>query len=124
MRPDYCRNFHCHWLNEPSFGDIWKPSVSKFVMNYEDQNRFAIVCDPGHPTAWSREPYGPILRKLAAGLLAEGRYMLVYAGATKHIVLPSHDVPVGRRDEDRIFSIRKRIAGGEETYIVDFDDAA
>ncbi len=122
-RPQFCQDFHCHWINEKSFGEEWKPSIAKFVMNNEGENRFAIICDPGHPTAWSRDPYGSELRKIAAKLLTQGRYMMVYAGPMKHIVLPDQDVSVGKINDNRLFSIRKRRLNGVDLYSVEFGDA-
>lgn len=123
-RPQFCREFFCHWIQDMSLGAEWQPSISKFVMNNEDDKRFAVICDPGHPRAWAREPYGATLRALAARLLGEGRYIMIYAGPYKHILLPDQEVHVGRHDQERIFSIRKRVGTGADTYFVEFADAA
>ena len=124
VRPQFCKDFHCHWIHEHSLGEEWKPSIAKFVMNNEAVDRFAVICDPGHPTAWSRAPYGSQLRKIAAKLLENGRYMMVYSGPVKHIVLPNEDVHVGKIDDNRKISIRKHRRFGTERYSVEFADAS
>jgi hypothetical protein len=93
-------------------------------MNNEAADRFAVICDPGHPTAWSRAPYGTQLRKIAEKLLQNGRYMMVYAGPVKHIVLPNEDVHVGKIGDNRRITIRKHTLLGTERYSVEFADAS
>jgi hypothetical protein len=100
-RPEFCRDFHCHWILDVSFGEEWKPDKSKLVMNYRpDANVFTVMVDPGSPGAWLREPYHSGLRALA-GALSQKRHMLqVVVNHDATIVTPSRQFHIGSESSE------------------------
>jgi hypothetical protein len=71
-RPQECRDFNCMWLLDERFGEYWKPSKSKIVINPKldgDKAYVAFVVDPDYPLRWKQEPWFSDIKVLAkAGL--------------------------------------------------------
>ena len=120
-RPQFCRDFHCLWIADQSFGPEWKPETSKFVLNLDQGGRrLAIVPDPGSPNAWKREPYGPRLREIAGEFLAQGRNVVVFDSIWKTLILPDGEVRLGKREERVRYEVRPEPAGAGVKYRVVF----
>lgn len=102
-RPDACRGFYCGYLRLPQIDDRWKPSKSKFLINYEDRaGRIVIHADPARPDAWRADPYIKTIRQWAAASRRQGGMVLVWAGSQATIVLPDREVALGHVREDQI----------------------
>jgi hypothetical protein len=116
-RPQFCRDFHCHWIKDDSFGEEWKPEKSKFVMNYRpDQNAFAVVVDPGFPGAWLKEPYHSGLRRLAGRLAQQKHVVQISINHDIWVIGPQKDFHVGITEDDLSFTwTERRVAG--QTYV-------
>jgi hypothetical protein len=114
-RPDFCRDFSCHWLKDTSFGDEWKPERSKLVMNYRpDDNAMAVMVDPATPKAWRKEPYHSGLRMLAATLARRQHILQIVVNHDTTVISSTRDFHVGG-PFDRLNLRWRRIqtAGGE-----------
>lgn len=117
-RPQFCRDFHCHWILDSSFGEEWKPEKSKLVMNYRpNDNAFVVMVDPGSPGAWLREPYHSGLRALA-GRLAQKRHVVeIVVNHDTTIITPTRNFPVGSNADELEFRWAQRSSTGTEpTY--------
>jgi hypothetical protein len=109
-RPQFCRDFHCHWIKDLSFGEEWKPEKSKMVMNYRsDQNVFSVVVDPGMPGAWLREPYHSGLRRLAARLAEKRHALQISINHDVWIITETRDFHVGAQSEEIQFTWNEKM---------------
>jgi hypothetical protein len=119
-RPNFCRDFHCLWINDQSFGPEWKPEIAKFVMNIEDGgDQLVVMVDPGQRNAWKREPYRSSFRAMADQLWAEKRMtVIVIDGVSKILVLPDEDIVIGGARQDVRYSVSARIVAGRQLFSV------
>ncbi len=119
-RPDFCRDFHCLWINDVSFGPEWKPETAKFVMNLDEGGRrLAVIPDSGSPNAWKREPYGSRLREIAGQFLAQGRNVVVFDMVWKTLLLPDGETRLGKREERVRYEVRTlNLASGPKYEVV------
>jgi hypothetical protein len=119
-RPDFCRDFHCLWIDDLSFGPEWKPEIAKFVMNIEEGgDQLVVMVDPGQRAAWKREPYHSSFRTMAAELWAERRMTIVVLdGVTKILVLPDEDKVIGGAREDVSYAVATRDVAGRPLFTV------
>ena len=106
-RPSVCRNYYCGWLMSASLGPEWQPSVCKMLINFEtDQLRVSVHVDPGHPTAWRREPYYSQFKQWSRQF--EGKKVIVvFVKRRANLVLPDKDMDLGELEPDdniQIFS--------------------
>jgi hypothetical protein len=117
-RPNFCRDFHCLWISDLSFGPEWKPEIAKFVMNIQDGgDQIVVMVDPGQRHAWKREPYYSSFRTMADELWAEKRMTIVVLdGVNKILVLPDEDVVIGGAREDVGYSVSTRIVAGKQLF--------
>jgi hypothetical protein len=68
-RPEFCKDFHCQWIKDDSFGPEWKPDTAKFVMNFrETLGILAVMVDANNPGSWRREPYYSRLKMIARNM--------------------------------------------------------
>ena len=113
-RPEPCRGFYCGYLRLPQIDDRWKPSKTKFLINYEDAaNRIVIHADPARPDAWRVDPYIKVIRQWAVSARKQGGMVIVWAGPRATIVLPDRDVDLGPVREDQlIVPIERRTPHG------------
>lgn len=57
-RPQQCRSFFCHWMENPGLGEEWRPSKARFMIMGKDGGRtMLVVVDPDRPDAWKKQPY-------------------------------------------------------------------
>jgi hypothetical protein len=117
-RPEFCREFFCRYMIDPSFGPEWKPDTCKFVMNYQPNGTFAVSVDPGHRTAWKQEPYYSGLKHMSGQLLAGGVTMFVDDRIHKIIVTPDEDVIAGNVHDVPNYEIFKDVRAGITSYRV------
>lgn len=110
-RPQFCRDFHCHYILDAQVGEDWKPEVSKFIMNFQSNNTMWIKVDPAHKTAWKKEPYYSVLKRWSADFIAAGGYLLVDDGLAAYCVTPSDDVVVSSHGKKVDFHIRTTKVG-------------
>lgn len=95
-RPETCRAFFCHWLENPNLGPEWKPDRAKFLLYTEAGGRRLVVgTDPAAPGAWRREPYYAQFKRWAALGAASNRQVIVFSGKRATAVLPDRDVDLG-----------------------------
>lgn len=125
LRPKQCREFQCLWLTEDWLTEAWKPSIAKFVMDWEyDHKCLSILCDPNQPNAWKREPYYTVLKALAQRHLAENRIVMIVEPTRRLLMLPDQEVVLGGREE--LFSWEVKNIGTEQAphFDVIFDRVA
>jgi uncharacterized protein len=57
-RPEQCRTFFCHFMENAALGEEWRPSKSRFMLMGKDNGQTVlVVVDPDRPDAWKRHPY-------------------------------------------------------------------
>ncbi len=57
-RPDSCRSFFCHFMENPRLGEEWRPSKSRLmILGKDDGHTVLVMVDPDRPDAWKKEPY-------------------------------------------------------------------
>ncbi len=119
-RPKFCRDFHCLWINDRSFGPEWKPETAKFVMNVQDGgDQLVVMVDPGQRNAWKRAPYYGSFKAMAESLWAERQMtIVVFDGINKTLVLPEDDVVIGGVREDVRYSVSATKLGGKRMFNV------
>jgi len=93
-RPPSCRDFVCQWLNDPSMGPEWKPSISKLVLDSKPR-LLAVHADPAVSKPWRAEPYNSVLKRLAAQGLARGTIVMVIERRRSIVILPDREVDLG-----------------------------
>jgi hypothetical protein len=103
---------------DPNLGPAWKPDICKFVMNYQPNGTFAVSVDPGHRTAWKREPYYSSLKRISGQLLEQGIAMFVEDSVNKIIVTPNEDVLAGGANDVPNYEILKDVRAGVTSYRV------
>jgi hypothetical protein len=120
QRPSSCQDFHCGWLQTDLFGDEWRPITSKMVISGETQqdgsavDRITVYVDPGFPTAWRKEPYYSLLRRLGDQLMARERQLLVRINDRTFVFLPDKaEIDLGLCKEDDIIVTRQVPPFGE-----------
>ena len=125
-RPDPCRRFYCGYMRIKDLDERWKPSRSKFLVNFESAaNRIAILADPARPDAWKAEPYYSTIKQWARNAAPHGGQVIVWAGPNATLVLLDRDKPLGAvRDDQFIVADDKRTARGVEAdfIVVNSDD--
>ena len=95
-RPQFCRDFICNWLTNPSLGEEWRPDRCKFVMTYRPTHgSFVITVDAGSPSAWRKEPYHTVIRQLAGWLANERHILQVMVNREVIVVTPTREFPMG-----------------------------
>jgi hypothetical protein len=126
VRPDVCRKFYCGYMRIRTLDDRWKPSKSKFLVNFESaSNRIAIHADPARADAWKSEPYYSTIKEWARNAARNSGQVIVWAGDTATLVLPDRDKILGIvRDDQFIVAEEKRTARGIEVdfVVVDAND--
>jgi hypothetical protein len=113
-RPQYCRSFHCLWMTQGWLGPEWKPDRAKMVLSIDPTTRSLFVqVDPGAAGAWRCDPYYGHLKSWAAGVVGQGRHVVVFVNRNATVVLPDRDVPLGPLGPgDRIVTRERRTATG------------
>ena len=57
-RPEQCRDFFCHFMENPRLGEEWRPSTARFMLLGKDGGHTVlVVVDPDRPDAWKKAPY-------------------------------------------------------------------
>jgi hypothetical protein len=65
----------------------------------------AVLCDPGYPLAWRREPYYRELRDWSAVARRQGKIVLAYAEETRTLIAPEGDFYLGEvKPQDEILT--------------------
>jgi hypothetical protein len=120
-RPQFCRDFHCHWILDSSFGDEWKPEKSKLVMNHRpDDNVFVVMVDPGSPGAWLKEPYHSTLRSLAGRLAQQRIAVEIVINHDTTVITPTRNFHIGTQAEQIEFKWAERNGPmGREIELID-----
>jgi len=125
-RPGPCQSFFCGYRRIADLDDRWKPSIAKFLINYEERaNRIAIHADPDRPDAWRVEPFHTTIKGWARTAARQGGQVIVWRGDYATLVLPDRDKDLGRvRDDQFIVSVEKKTLRGVEPdfAVVDADD--
>jgi hypothetical protein len=113
-RPDHCRSFFCLWMTDGTMPTEWKPERSKLVLSIEPATRFINVqVDPGSPSAWRTEPFYSQLKSLAAQIMPEQRFVMIFINKSATVLLPDKDVPLGViGDGDELIPYRQVLPGG------------
>jgi hypothetical protein len=120
-RPQFCRDFHCHWISDLSFGEEWKPEKSKLVMNYRPaDNAFVVMVDPGSPGAWLREPYHSALRTLAGKLAQQKHALEIVVKHDTTVISPTRDFKLGANADEIEFKwAERKTPGGLMVELID-----
>lgn len=110
-RPQFCRDFHCHYILDAQVGEDWKPNISKFIMNFQSANIMWLKVDPAHKMSWRTEPYYSVLKRWSRDFIDAGGYLLVDEGFTAYCITPSDDVVVSRHGVKVDFHIKTTKVG-------------
>ncbi len=95
-RPQFCKDFFCNWIVNPSLGEEWRPDRSKLVLNYRPEaGAFMVMVDPGAPGAWRKEPYHSVLKALSGWLAGERHILQVVVNHEVTVVTPDREFPLG-----------------------------
>lgn len=122
LRPKACRDFSCLWLTEDFLNDDWKPSVSKFVLMWEfEEKSLTIVTDPKMPNAWKAEPYFKALMTLCEKHLEEDRLVMILNGEKRYVLLPDGPVFVCSAQEKFKWTVTKTQKQSGPHYFVEFE---
>ncbi len=98
-RPQFCRDFHCEWVRDQTFGDEWKPEKAKFVMNFrENLGVLSVMVDPSSPTSWRREPYHSVLRSMAESMAQKQYIIQVIVLKSVTVIGPEKEFLIGDYD--------------------------
>jgi hypothetical protein len=125
-RPEFCKDYFCHWHFDASLGPEWRPDVAKFLISNEVGGIWlSIITDRNLPNAWRREPYHSRLRGLAGRLIDGGKHgLLLIDGDRKFIVLPDREVLIGQRDTHANVRFKRAVVNGQVCYDVEQLEAA
>jgi hypothetical protein len=119
-RPRQCRTFQCHFLENTSLREEWRPSKSRIILVVSpDGQRIGAHVDPERPGAWRREPFYSTLKVWAREALSrEGQIGQVYVtiGNRTIVILPDRNVDMGIVESDEIVVTRKQYGPGGVTY--------
>ncbi len=111
-RPAPCRSFACLWLSDSSVPDDLRPDRSKVVFDSDSGGRRLIArCDPGHPTAWRREPIYGQLKAWAREGEGRGELVVAVAGRRVWVIGPDEDLDLGDLEPGLAFSVERTPAG-------------
>lgn len=125
-RPSECRDFHCGFLTNASFGDHWKPANSKMVIALAgDANQLTVFVDPDRPEAWRKEPFYSDIKSWARVAAKNQGRVVVSLGYEVIVVAPEGETSLGPVGEDElIIGRRKRGSSGTgvEHIVVNRDD--
>ena len=115
-RPRECIEFYCLYRISPELEEVWKPSVSKMLLNYAaSAKQVNVHTDPDFPGMWQREPYYRQIKDMAAHLLARQSHLVVWEGDELIAILPDRDVRLGdARDKNIVVSAR--LVNGQVQY--------
>jgi hypothetical protein len=117
-RPQFCRDFHCHYILDAEVGEDWRPDICKFIMNFQSANIMWIKVDPAHKTAWKREPYYGVIKRWSKDFIDAGGYILIDDGLSAYCVTPSDDVMVSTHGQPVDFHVRTTKVGLTTVYDV------
>jgi len=119
-RPQVCRNFHCMWLMDASFGPEWQPERCHMVLWLDlDGRRLNANVDEDHPGAWLQEPYHSQLKALASFALDRNGQVVVFVGPDTFVILPDRHVALGPLGPDEYIFIERLGKGGFDARKVD-----
>ncbi len=110
-RPQFCRDFHCHYILDANVGEDWKPEICKFIMNFQSANIMWLKVDPAHRSVWRAEPYYSVLKRWSADFIEAGGYILVDEGLQAVCITPADDVVVSRRGQPVEFHVKSSKVG-------------
>jgi hypothetical protein len=110
-RPQFCRDFHCHYILDADVGEDWRPNISKFIMNFQSSNALWVRVDSSDKSAWKREPYYSTFKRWAPDFIAAGGHILVSDGVHVYCVLPHEDFLLCRYGEKVDFHIETAKVG-------------
>ena len=111
-RPASCRTFTCGWLSDETIPDALRPDRSKVVLYFSANGQKLIArCDPGHPTAWRREPLYGQLKRWAARGWAEHVLVTPMVGDRTWVLTPNHEVDLGVVDPGARLAIAEQPDG-------------
>jgi len=89
-RPDDCRTFYCGWMLDANFGDHWRPSDSRMVIMFRQQ-QLVVAVDKAQSQDWRREPFISHLRAGAKRRVGRGGDVFVTDGANSRRILPDDE---------------------------------
>lgn len=125
-RPEECGAFYCGYRRIDHLDERWKPSKSKFVINYEeDTGRIVVHVDPVRPEAWRMEPFYGVLKQWSLTAVRRNSMVIVWVGDHATLVYPDYDKDLGKvRDEQMFVPVERMTPRGPETHfdLVEPDD--
>ena len=110
-RPEPCRTFHCGYLIWDAVPDHWFPAKAKIVVVSELGFRINFYVDASQPGRWREKPWDDDIKALAIRAIADGRQVLVTAGARVFAIFPDRDVDLGSLSADEAVVTGKRPDG-------------
>ena len=122
-RPPSCVEFYCMYLTNPTLGEHWKPSLARMVITRERQNMVYVRPDPARPDVWRKEPYYADLKKWSARFASRGIMLSICVGDTMTVVLPDHDVDLGREDPTKLLRLVVHAQPNGRRYDIEVIDA-
>ena len=94
LHPKTCRTFECLWIMNTDLGELWRPSVSGFVLRQEGASLF-VDCDPERRGAWRRAPYYAQI-KTWSEVIRTGAGLVSVEDNGIHVVFPEREIYLGR----------------------------
>ncbi|MFM9974450.1 MAG: hypothetical protein ACKVON_07740 [Beijerinckiaceae bacterium] len=117
-RPEFCRDFHCTYINDTRLGPEWKPNVCKFVMNWATPQHLHVTVDPGSPLSYRKEPYYAGLKATAERCMAKEQSVIVFSGENKFLMLPDGEHLIGPREDKMEWYVNIKTEGSRKIYTV------
>jgi hypothetical protein len=121
-RPDFCRDFHCMWIQDETLGPEWKPEKARFVLNYRrDLGVLNVMVDVGQPHAWKQEPYLSGLKRFADRANAFKHIVQVTIGRHVLVLSPERVFDMGHTDDDleHVWHVTRDPSGKESFKLAD-----
>jgi Fe-S-cluster containining protein len=94
-RPRQCREFFCHFMENATLGEEWRPSKSRIMLMGADGGKTLLaVVDPDRPDAWRKSPYFENLQAWSAKLR-----IVINVGTRQFVVHGNHVHEIGANGE-------------------------
>lgn len=93
-RPASCFDYQCGWSLRAELDDRWRPDNAKFVLSVPE-GQLIVLCDPGSPDTWRREPYYTQIKKWSERNSKNYTTVIVRTRGRMVFVFPEADIDIG-----------------------------
>lgn len=94
LHPKTCRSFRCLWLMLPELNDLWRPSISGFVLREEGSTLYVDV-NPSRTGAWRLAPYYDQIKSWSE-VIRTGTGTVLVEDQGVYVVFPERELFMGR----------------------------